>query len=766
MFNIPLNKKFDINLLNLEEMGKQLELIKNSEGDNLNSFKSVDWPVNKKGNRQKLYARTLNGNAKNEFSLTFRLKKLIEIKEIQIGMISFWVGHTDCHVEPISIIVEGGMQENLMTSICTLAKIDDVGYSNLGVSVFGKILDTSSSSFELKQTQNNISRYIENKQLFRVKYLKFTFHKSVNSFTEQSPLSSFAKKPRCYGINFISIMGFDVSYLGNYAAEILDMQKKSALKVLSRFTAGTFKNTIKQISNTSESIKEIKDSFNILMKLLTQKKPNYRREIYNILIPFGSNNYDFGIWLVTNIINQCQIKEQIGLISRIAITIPALCIHSIELLKEIIFSQVKDFNEKKIKVSFNKIYYFMLTYFKILDYSSLLQKDPYPILVNEENISNLIILMNKKKVSKRTSSNSRDKSEFQSNFPNAILKMIIYLLFPPGKYINKDLDPTSIYKKYILNDESLFKLNSLCVISSNLCAEEFISNGIEIKEYESKIQNKQIVKYQELLVWISLLCSKIIKNYMSKRKVGIKIFNCLCFWLENNTLSSLSKECLSAYFEIIKITVCGDPDSEKELSQLIFNCMEILNDNPSELFVNEILMNVLRMEVTIPVSLWGFDNENKVYFKKLRDEEMESKNYLYLKNSCLNEKEIFELKIIFEKMSILNGKTNIAHNYVWKKIYLSTIPGKDSFSNFISSIQGTSPNIFIISGFINGSPFKLGGYCSSAIPSIELNENSETVKIPYSSDNFMFLFIDGKYHYFTFDSNESFGTLNTYYDNN
>jgi len=74
----------------------------------------------------------------NELIMTFKLAQYFEIKEIQIGFISFWTANTEIYIEPSSVIIEAGFNEDNMTEICILDKIEDKGFGNFGVTVYGK----------------------------------------------------------------------------------------------------------------------------------------------------------------------------------------------------------------------------------------------------------------------------------------------------------------------------------------------------------------------------------------------------------------------------------------------------------------------------------------------------------------------------------------------------------------------------------------------------------------------------------------------------
>ena len=56
-------------------------------------------------------------------------------------------------------------------------------------------------------------------------------------------------KPRTLGINYISLMGYNVEKVGNYVQFIREQQKETALQVLSQFCSGDYNETLKVIAN-------------------------------------------------------------------------------------------------------------------------------------------------------------------------------------------------------------------------------------------------------------------------------------------------------------------------------------------------------------------------------------------------------------------------------------------------------------------------------------------------------------------------------------
>lgn len=56
----------------------------------------------------------------------------------------------------------------------------------------------------------------------RAKYIKFKMRNNIQTSLENSPLVPKVSKPRAIGVNYISIMGYNVNNIGNLKNTILD----------------------------------------------------------------------------------------------------------------------------------------------------------------------------------------------------------------------------------------------------------------------------------------------------------------------------------------------------------------------------------------------------------------------------------------------------------------------------------------------------------------------------------------------------------------
>ena len=155
--------------------------------------------------------------------MTFKLSQYFEIKEIQIGFINFWTVNTEVYIEPSSVLIEAGLTEDEMTQICSLDKIQDKGFANFGSTVYGKNMFSFTPDFSEPGTaQEVIQKSLRSLTNVRARYLRFKMWNDVVTCVDNSPLVAKFNKPKALGINFISIMGYNVSNLGSLKNTLLE----------------------------------------------------------------------------------------------------------------------------------------------------------------------------------------------------------------------------------------------------------------------------------------------------------------------------------------------------------------------------------------------------------------------------------------------------------------------------------------------------------------------------------------------------------------
>lgn len=66
----------------------------------------------------------------------------MEIKEIQIGFTNYWAADTEVYAEPLSVLVEAGMDEHNLALVCNLQLAKDDAFGSVSSTIFGQNLQT------------------------------------------------------------------------------------------------------------------------------------------------------------------------------------------------------------------------------------------------------------------------------------------------------------------------------------------------------------------------------------------------------------------------------------------------------------------------------------------------------------------------------------------------------------------------------------------------------------------------------------------------
>ena len=226
-------------------------MVSNNGGDPISSYQKTDWSVNKRGYKHRIIIKSLNGTLRSEYWMLFSLPSPVELKEIQIGFNNYWGAENEVYSEPLSVLVEAGMDQSNLSLICNLQIIKDDAFGSVSATVFGSNLE----SFHITQhdptmsVEEIIQQKLHSLQNFKVQYIKFCMRRHVLSCVENSPLATKFTKPPAFGINYISLLGFDMSKTGDIIPIIKSEQKRTALEVLSIICSGDFSSILKVIAN-------------------------------------------------------------------------------------------------------------------------------------------------------------------------------------------------------------------------------------------------------------------------------------------------------------------------------------------------------------------------------------------------------------------------------------------------------------------------------------------------------------------------------------
>jgi len=100
----------------------------------------VDWSCNKRAYKNRLMVTGLQGALRNEYWVLFKLQQTSLLKEIQVGFTNYWSTDAEAYSEPLSVLVQAGLERHNLTTVCSLELTKDDGFGSVQATVFGKNL--------------------------------------------------------------------------------------------------------------------------------------------------------------------------------------------------------------------------------------------------------------------------------------------------------------------------------------------------------------------------------------------------------------------------------------------------------------------------------------------------------------------------------------------------------------------------------------------------------------------------------------------------
>ena len=95
-------------------------MVSNNGGDPVSNYLKTDWSVNKRAYKHRIIVKHLMGNLRSEYWVLFSMPHEVELREVQIAFNNYWGSDTEVYAEPLSVLVEAGMDENNLSLVCNL----------------------------------------------------------------------------------------------------------------------------------------------------------------------------------------------------------------------------------------------------------------------------------------------------------------------------------------------------------------------------------------------------------------------------------------------------------------------------------------------------------------------------------------------------------------------------------------------------------------------------------------------------------------------
>jgi hypothetical protein len=112
----------------------------NTGGQVASTHGKLDWSCNKRAYKNRLMITGLQGALRNEHWLLFTLQQTSLVKEIQVGFTNYWSTDQEAYAEPLSVLVQAGLDRDNLTTVCSLELVKDDGFGQVQATVFGKNL--------------------------------------------------------------------------------------------------------------------------------------------------------------------------------------------------------------------------------------------------------------------------------------------------------------------------------------------------------------------------------------------------------------------------------------------------------------------------------------------------------------------------------------------------------------------------------------------------------------------------------------------------
>ena len=261
--------QFTPSLLMDEDYAKDMNLTECTGETNLSSLHHINWCTYKGGQRSKIYTKQFKTGNIHELAMAFELKKLIEIKEIQLAFINFWGMDNFEHLDVSSVVLEVAIAKGSYSYLCTLEKATDKSLEVHGVTVFGRNLSTFDEAISKSDPVGYKLNSLKNA---RAKYIRFIIRTGIKvSFTGTQ--ASKSGKQKALGVNYFSIIGYDSSGISQVQTYLSQKNQKMAYKLLNMFQMKTFRGCLKEFAMNPAIINQLKVNFHTLAMLMTPDKP-------------------------------------------------------------------------------------------------------------------------------------------------------------------------------------------------------------------------------------------------------------------------------------------------------------------------------------------------------------------------------------------------------------------------------------------------------------------------------------------------------------
>ena len=276
-----------------------------------------------------------------EHEMLFKLTEVAVVREIQLGMVNYWNSDAEVHIEPMSVLVQAGMDKDNLQLICALDLVQDPAFLSVSSSVFAKNMqEYEKSSQAYGSLEQMIEQKINSLPNFKVQWVKFSMRRNQMACLENSPLANRFDKTHHFGINYISMPGYDTTQIKQSAPSfILKEQKKAAISVMTQLCSGDFKQVLQVIANQAETIAKIKSHFELLTSLSQEM-------IEPIFVSISTFNAEMGDWIINRFISTPGLEKHAELCGKLVVCDKAKALSRLQFLLQQIMKMLHDIRQE------------------------------------------------------------------------------------------------------------------------------------------------------------------------------------------------------------------------------------------------------------------------------------------------------------------------------------------------------------------------------------------------------------------------------------
>ena len=754
-----------------EEFANKLTVI-NQPGQTWNI--PPDWSTHKKGGEARILLLNMTGAFYNEYTLVLKMDKTVEVNQIRIGFHTVLTEFTDKVIGiPSSIVVEGGTSESNLTHIGSLQPINDGGYTEYAIKVYG-------INFQRIQegAGRSINTSLESLSQKKVSHLRFRFARPVVNLVEElSLLSGKLYKNVALSVSFVSIMGIDTKKNADILKKTTETQEKYALQIISKICSQQFAKTLEVIANDQTIISKIKSSFDALTALLIP----HEAWLTPIFLAIASHNNQMGDWIISRFLDLNRSREHARIVGEIVLIQEEFIFSRVIQLHKFILFEIKRIillSKAESMNKFNRLVPFIEAF--CLAIRSL----PVDFVQSKANITQQLSL---KQEDVDIIIQSFEHYNASTN-SKVLIKLLLLYLYIPAPFVIEDqsLLKFSLEKlwNFVSNDKKTLYYEFLgpLIIGSSFSAKWFLLHLDEVfTDTLSKLENFSSSNVKTLKYSFTLLNNvsrnDLIKKKMFSNKWHLKLYEGLLNKdsKAKHILKETETDIIQLVVDFLKNTILGYPQAEEELAQVLIKDIDLLDSKRDFSFVNNLLIPLLNAETEVPVCLYPVNTETGRIITDLKRLPTQTANVAPqttepLKSKLLNENQAQVLLSTIQDRKATGSSSKKPKSQTWELALTTTTDCQDILSSVRQNLSNKGPFLIVLEGLNQGKKCHVGVYSSQPVPDLPDAANTQvdcTYTIPPAEDSFIFYYNDQTTLHFAVPletEEKEFGALHTFYD--